>query len=73
MDVTVGSVVVRRSYSGDIYFVVVDIRGDIALLKGVYQRLMADAPLDDLIQVSDEKKERILQQLNLLNKLDKRQ
>ena len=64
MNVTVGTVVVRRSYSGDIYFMVVDIRGETAILKGLYHRLLADAPLDDLIQVPDEKKQQLLERLN---------
>ena len=44
----------ENTYSGDIYFMVVDIRGETAILKG-YIIVLADAPLDDLIQVPDEK------------------
>ena len=64
MNVTVGSDVVRRSYSVAIYFMVVDIRGETAILMGLYHRLLADAPLDDLIQVPDEKKQQLLERLN---------
>lgn len=53
MCITVGNVVVRRSYGGDIFFVVVDIHNDVAQLRGIFQRLAADAPLDDLIHVLD--------------------
>lgn len=60
MSISIGTIVVRRSYCGDIYFYVVDIHDDVALLKGVFQRLMADAPIEDLILVSDEKKDRLL-------------
>ncbi len=52
MIVSVGNLVVRKSYGGDIYFKVVDIQDGIALLKGVFQRLMADAPVEDLIPVA---------------------
>lgn len=54
--VVVGDTVARRSYSCDIPFLVVRIydrgpaRGT-ALLRGVRVRLMADAPLDDLVRV----------------------
>lgn len=53
MTIREGNIVVRRSYAGDIFFVVVDIYKDVALLKGVSHRLMADAPLVDLILVSE--------------------
>ncbi len=63
MNVTVGTVVVRKSYSGDIYFIVVDIWGETAILKGLFHRLMADAPLDDLIRVPERKKRQLFQKL----------
>ncbi len=66
MNISVGTFVVRRSYCGDIYFNVVDIRGDVAILKGVFQRLIADAPIDDLIPVSEEKKNQLLKIINYL-------
>ncbi len=48
-----GDVVLRRSYGGDVYFKItgfgVDARGrEIALLKGLNVRLLADAPVGDL-------------------------
>ncbi len=66
MSISIGTIVVRRSYCGDIYFYVVDIRGDVAILKGVFQRLIADAPIDDLIPVSEEKKNQLLKIINYL-------
>lgn len=52
MAIRIGNMVARRSYAGDIYFIVVDIRNGIALLKGTSHRLLADAPLEDLILVA---------------------
>ncbi|MGB4379684.1 MAG: sporulation peptidase YabG [Limnochordia bacterium] len=63
MNVAKGSIVVRRSYSGDIYFIVVDIQGGVALLKGLFHRLLADAPVEDLIRVSDEKEQLLLERI----------
>ncbi len=63
MNVAKGSIVVRRSYSGDIYFIVVDIQGGAALLKGLFHRLLADAPVEDLIRVSDEKEQLLLERI----------
>ena len=44
----VGDIVSRNSYKDDILFRIVDIRGDNAMLQGVYYRLSADSPLSDL-------------------------
>ncbi|HKM16959.1 MAG: hypothetical protein GX228_06880 [Firmicutes bacterium] len=63
MDVAKGSIVVRRSYSGDIYFIVAEIHDNVALLKGLFHRLQADAPLDDLIKVSDAKEQWLLERI----------
>lgn len=63
MNVAKGSIVVRRSYSGDVYFIVVDIQGGVALLKGLFHRLLADAPVEDLIRVSDEKEQLLLERI----------
>lgn len=63
MNVAKGSIVVRRSYSGDIYFIVVDIQGGVVLLKGLFHRLLADAPVEDLIRVSDEKEQLLLEKI----------
>ncbi|NLS44701.1 MAG: hypothetical protein GX969_03045 [Firmicutes bacterium] len=47
----IGDLVVRKSYDADVIFKVVSLYGSIALLKGVYSRVIADAPLDDLVKV----------------------
>ena len=44
----VGDYVVRKKYHKDIIFVIERIEGEIAYLKGVEIRLLADSPLDDL-------------------------
>ena len=44
----VGDYVVRKKYHKDIIFVIERIEGQIAYLKGVEIRLLADSPLDDL-------------------------
>ena len=44
----VGDYVVRKKYHKDIIFVIERIEGEIAYLKGVKIRLLADSPLDDL-------------------------
>ncbi|WP_049886145.1 sporulation peptidase YabG [Thermacetogenium phaeum] len=50
--IKVGDVVVRKSYKGDVLFRVAEIvkgeEGEFALLKGVFIRLCASAPLSDL-------------------------
>lgn len=55
----VGQLVVRPSHQGDVLFKVAGVRGDKAVLKGVYLRLIADAPLDDLRPVDPAEYERI--------------
>lgn len=51
--IKVGEIVVRKSYNGDIIFrveqiVKVAVGQDIAILKGINMRLLADAPVEDL-------------------------
>ncbi len=48
----VGDYVTRNSYNNDILFIIADIKGDIAYLKGIDVRLYADSNLDDLESVS---------------------
>ncbi|MDN5331016.1 MAG: spore coat assemly protein [Tepidanaerobacteraceae bacterium] len=52
--VRVGDVVARISYGKDIFFKVIEIREEkkIAVLKGINVRIIADAPLDDLVHPS---------------------
>ncbi|MCL6458848.1 MAG: sporulation peptidase YabG [Gorillibacterium sp.] len=49
-----GDLVVRHSYGGDIMFSIYQIAGDVARLKGVEVRLLADAPVSDLLPASQE-------------------
>ena len=44
----VGDLVTRISYNHDVVFKILNIRGEMAYLKGVQVRLYADAPLEDL-------------------------
>jgi spore coat assembly protein len=46
-----GDLVVRKSYGGDIVFRVADFAEQGAVLRGTDYRLLADAPLHDLVQV----------------------
>ena len=48
----IGDYVTRNSYDNDILFIIVDIKDDIAYLKGIDVRLYADSNLDDLELVS---------------------
>ncbi len=62
-EVQVGDYVTRRSYHHDIVFYVtgVDKQKGIAILKGLEWRLVADAPLDDLVKVEAQEIEKRLQ------------
>ncbi len=46
----VGNTVTRKSYNDDVIFIILEIKEDIAYLKGTDIRLYADAPLSDLNQ-----------------------
>jgi spore coat assemly protein len=52
--INIGDVVARKSYNLDIIFEVIEINEDIATIVGKTIRLVADAPLDDLVIISDE-------------------
>lgn len=47
-----GTYVARRSYGCDEIFEVVALEGNNVLLKGITSRLMADAPIGDLVEIS---------------------
>ncbi len=49
-----GDIVSRISYGGDIIFVIHKIVDDIAILQGIYVRLIADSPLSDLKLIDDD-------------------
>lgn len=53
MNIEKGSIVTRNSYNNDVIFVVIDIKDDIAYLKGTDVRLYADASISDLV-LTDE-------------------
>ena len=66
MNFKVGDYVTRSSYDNDIVFVIVNIKDNIALLKGFNLRLVADSPLNDLNLCSKEEREDdFLVELNL--------
>jgi len=48
----IGDIVTRKSYGGDILFQIEAIQGDIAKLRAINFRLLADAPLTDLTEVT---------------------
>lgn len=52
MVVHVGDIVTRKSYANDINFIIQEIKDDQAILSGVDFRLIADAKLSDLEEVS---------------------
>lgn len=47
-----GTYVARRSYGCDQIFEVIGLDGNNVLLKGITARLMADAPIGDLVEIS---------------------
>lgn len=53
--VAVGDFVTRKSYDGDVIFKVVAVQGESALLRGVLLRIMADAPMNDLVRIEPER------------------
>ncbi len=48
----IGDIVTRKSYGGDILFQIEAIQEDIAKLRAINFRLLADAPLTDLAEVT---------------------
>lgn len=56
MNFKVGDYVTRNSYDNDIVFVIVDIKDDLAILKGFNLRLVADSPLSDLVLCDEEER-----------------
>lgn len=48
---SLGDLVVRKSYGGDVTFRVEDIQRDKAIIKGTEFRLLADSPVNDLVRV----------------------
>lgn len=56
MDFKVGDYVTRNSHNNDIVFVILEIQGEEAILKGFDVRLIANSPLSDLVLCSDEER-----------------
>lgn len=64
MNFKVGDYVTRNSYNNDIIFVIVEINNDIAILKGFDLRLIANAPISDLVIVkAEDRKDEFLDEL----------
>lgn len=60
MDLHVGELVERYSHNRDILFRIIEIKGDMAILFGEEIRLVADAPLADLVSIDQrEHKNRV--------------
>ena len=55
MNFNLGDFVTRKSYNNDITFKIIKIKDDVAYLKGVDLRLLADASLDDLVCSNNKK------------------
>lgn len=54
MDIKVGDLVTRQSYKQDLLFRVTEINNSIAILFGEDVRLIADAPISDLLVIDDK-------------------
>ena len=66
MNFKVGDYVSRNSYENDIVFIIIDIKENIAILKGVDLRLVADSPLSDLsLCSSDERNDCFYDEIDL--------
>ena len=71
MNFKVGDYVSRNSYENDIVFIIIDIKENIAILKGVDLRLVADSPLSDLsLCSSDERNDCFYDEIDLNIDLD---
>lgn len=55
MNFNIGDNVTRKSYNNDTLFKIIEIDGDIVVLKGVNIRLIADSSINDLVKVDDYK------------------
>lgn len=64
----VGDFVARKSYDTDVIFKVVAVEGDSVLLRGVLLRIMADAPVSDLVRIEPERALLALRSLELFER-----
>ncbi|MFW6269092.1 MAG: sporulation peptidase YabG, partial [Bacillota bacterium] len=63
MEFKKGDFVTRSSYNSDIIFKIIEIKEDKAILKSYKYRLMADAPIDDLIKYKDISRKKLKKNL----------
>lgn len=54
MNFEIGDIVTRKSYDNDTVFIITDIENEVAYLKGINIRLIADSDLDDLEAFEEE-------------------
>ncbi|MGE8207425.1 sporulation peptidase YabG [Heyndrickxia sp. NPDC080065] len=70
MDVTINSIVGRKSYKCDLLFRVIDIKNndgvETAILYGEDYRLIADAPFNDLVIINPEERSKITKEFRSL-------
>ncbi len=73
----IGDLVTRTSHNNDTIFKIIEIKDNIAILKGVNIRLIADSSIDDLIHCETCEKDitkdddKLLERMNDLNNLDR--
>ena len=66
-----GDLVTRKSYDNDIVFKIIGIKDDNYILKGVFVRLFADSPKDDLKIYSDLEKDDFVPAIDSFRNLDR--
>ena len=72
MELQVGDFVTRNSYNNDTIFKIVDIKNDIAILKGVDIRLFADSLINDLVKCDYiNKDDELVSSIMLRDELDR--
>ena len=68
MKFMIGDVVTRKSHNNDILFKIIEIDSDIAYLKGLDVRLVADSLITDLVKVVDKEDDDLYQDDTVLTK-----
>lgn len=73
MEFEIGDLVTRKSYNHDTIFIITDIEGDIAYLKGTNIRLIADSYIDDLklFDQEDEEDKEFVERIKPSNNLER--
>lgn len=56
MNLKIGDLVTRNSHNNDMMFKIIDIKNDVAILKGVNIRLLADSDIKDLKKCEEKEK-----------------